>query len=145
MSFWVRKNQRNVIRRAYALPCRVVRETDFKLIGSCAVDVSQDGMMVLSDYDLWRGEDVFVSFQATELGIWFHAQAKVARVIEGRRPGDPGRALGLRFTKIDPIKRFILGSHLRRVPPPIPKRPQRIDWAASMRKLASSILEADRA
>jgi len=31
-----------------------------------------------------------VSFKATQLGLWFDSEARVARVIKGRRDGDRG-------------------------------------------------------
>jgi c-di-GMP-binding flagellar brake protein YcgR len=135
MSLFVRKNDRREIRRALPLRCQVVRERDFSIIAEAAVDVSPDGMCVLTDADLEAGENVFVSFQATELELWFDAEAEVARVIRGRRPGDRGRAAGLRFSTMSRVKRFILRNHLRRIPPPIPRRAQRIDWSATVRSI----------
>jgi hypothetical protein len=40
---------------------------------------------------------------------------------------------------MDPIKRFLLAGHLRRVPPPLPKRPQRIDYRESLRRMTSEV------
>lgn len=135
MSLFIRKNDRREIRRAVPLRCQVVRERDFALIAESALDVSPDGMCVLTEADLEPGENVFVSFQATELGIWFDTEAKVARVIRGRRPGDKGRGAGLRFSTMTRVKRFILRNHLRRIPPPVPRRSQRIDWSATVRSI----------
>jgi hypothetical protein len=83
------------------------------------------------------GENVFVAFRATHLGIWFDTEARVARMIRGRRPGDRGRGAALSFSTLSRVKRFILRGHLRRVPPPLPKRAQRIDWTATVRSIAS--------
>jgi hypothetical protein len=136
MSLFVRKNERREVRRAVRLACTIVRERDFRLVSERAVDVSPDGMLVLTEYELSPGESVHVSFRATELGLWFDTEAKVARVVRGRRPGDPGRAVGLSFSSMGRVKRMILRSHLKRVPPPIPRRPQRIDWTATIRSIA---------
>ena len=137
MSLFVRKNERREVRRAITIPCQIVRERDFRLIAETALDVSPDGMLVATDVDVEPGENVFVSFRATELGLWFDTEADVARVVRGRRPGDKGKGIALRFSTMSRVKRLILRDHLRRVPPPIPRRKQRIDWTATVRSLES--------
>jgi hypothetical protein len=82
------------------------------------------------------GEKMLVSFQATQLGLWFDTQAEVTRIIRGRRPEDEGRAFGMKFTNMDHVSRLILRGHLRRVPPPLPQRPTRVDYAATIRQIA---------
>ena len=135
MSLFVRKNERREVRHAISMKCQIVRERDFSLVAEKALDVSPDGMLVATDVELEPGENVFVSFRATTLGIWFDTEARVARVIRGRRPGDNGRGVGLRFSTLPRVKRLILRGHLRSVPPPIPRRAQRIDWAATIRSI----------
>jgi hypothetical protein len=132
----VRKNDRREVRRAVSVPCQIVRERDFRLVAETALDVSPDGMLIKTEIDLSPGENVFVSFRATELGIWFDSEARVARVIHGRRPGDKGRAVGISFSTMSRVKRFILRGHLRKVPPPVPRRAQRIDWSATVMDIA---------
>lgn len=135
MPLFVRKNERREVRRAISMTCQIVRERDFRLVSEKALDVSPDGMLVATDVELEPGENVFVSFRATELGLWFDTEARVARVIRGRRPGDRGRGVALRFSTLPRVKRLILRGHLRKVPPPIPRRAQRIDWAATIRSI----------
>ena len=94
------------------------------------------GMLVATDRALEVGENMIVSFRATQLGLWFDTEATVARIIKGRRPGDRGPAIGLSFSTLDRVKRLILRGHLRRVPPHLPRRTQRIDWTATIRSLA---------
>ena len=137
MPLFVRKNERREVRRAISMTCQIVRERDFHLVSEKALDVSPDGMLVATEVDLEPGENVFVSFRATALGLWFDTEAHVARVIRGRRPGDRGRGVALRFSTLPRVKRFILRGHLRKVPPPIPRRAQRIDWAATIRSFES--------
>lgn len=134
MSLFVRKNDRREVRRAISITCQVVRERDFSLVAEKALDLSPDGMLVATDVDLSPGENVFVSFRATELGIWFDSEAAVARVIRGRRPGDRGKGIALRFSTLSRVKRLILRNHLRRIPPPVPRRAQRVDWTATVRR-----------
>src|SRR2546427_804024 len=130
MPLFVRKNERREVRRAIRVQCQIVRESDFSLVSEQALDVSPDGMLVATDTSLITGENVIVTFRATDLGIWFDTEATVARMVHGRRPGDKGRAAALSFSTLSRVKRFILRGHLRRVPPPLPRRAQRIDWTA---------------
>jgi hypothetical protein len=132
---FVHRNDRREVRRAVGLTCQVVRERDFRLIAEQALDLSPDGMLVASEHDMAVGESLIVSFKATQLGLWFDTEASVARIIKGRRPGDRGAGLGLSFSSLDRVKRLILRGHLRRVPPPLPRRTQRIDWTATVRSL----------
>jgi hypothetical protein len=157
MSPFVRRNDRQEIRRAIVMSCQIVREADFRLIADKAIDVSPDGMLVATDVDLEPGENVFVSFYMplgrsmapsarlaqgaadppTELGLWFDTEASVARVVRGRRPGDKGKGIALRFKSLSRVKRLILRSRLRKIPPPVPRRSQRIDWTATVVGIAS--------
>lgn len=132
---FVHRNDRREVRRAVGLTCQVVRERDFRLIADQAVDLSPDGMLVSSHHEMEVGESLIVSFKATQLGLWFDTEASVTRVIKGRRPGDRGPGIGLSFSSLDRVKRLILRGHLRRVPPPLPRRIQRIDWTATVRSL----------
>lgn len=132
---FVHRNDRREVRRAVALTCQVVRERDFRLIADQAVDLSPDGMLVATEHDMAVGESLIVSFKATQLGLWFDSEASVTRIVNGRRDGDRGPAIGLSFSSLDRVKRLILRGHLRRVPPPLPRRTQRIDWSATVRSL----------
>jgi c-di-GMP-binding flagellar brake protein YcgR len=135
---FIRKNDRKSTRHHVRIDCQVVRETDFRLVGHRTLDLSPDGMLVRATTDVTIGESVLVSFQATPLGLWFDAEAEVTRIVRGRRPEDEGRALALRFVDIAPVARLILRGHLRRVPPIVPQRPTRLDYAASVRAIAAA-------
>jgi hypothetical protein len=132
---FVHRNDRREVRRAVGLTCQVVRERDFRLVADQAIDLSPDGMLVSSEHEMAVGESLIVSFKATQLGLWFDTEASVARIIKGRRDGDRGAGIGLSFSTLDRVKRLILRGHLRRVPPPLPRRMQRIDWTATVRSL----------
>jgi hypothetical protein len=136
LSFLAYKNDRREIRRRVSLSCRVVRESDFRLLGTRAIDLSPDGMCVMALRDAAPGESLIVSFRATELGLWFDAEATIARVLHGRRPRDRGRCFGISFSKFDPVSRLILRGHLRRTAPPVPQRARPIDYAATVQRIA---------
>jgi len=123
-------NRRREMRRLVRLACRVRRMDDWRLLGDRTLDLSPEGMLVLSDERVHEGLDLVVSFQATELPIWFDACAKITRVVEGRRPGDPGRALGVRFETLPAVSRLILRGFLRRHPLTLSQREPPLDIAA---------------
>jgi len=116
------------------------------------MDLSPEGMLVLSDESVAHGEKMIVSFMATEIGVWFDTMASVARIVEGRRNEDRGRrALGLTFTSLPAVSRLILRGNLRKIPPPLPRRPRVrvvkelferapfVDYAAIVRDIAAGM------
>jgi hypothetical protein len=128
----VHAHQRRSVRRAVRIPCLVIRQRDFRLIGSFGMDLSPQGMLVKAHAPVLTGEPVQVSFRLPKTHNWIASSATVARVLHGRRPGDTGRCLGLEF---DPLEAGVLRrlrSALHSVPPPLPNREPRIDYAASV-------------
>lgn len=78
----------------------MVRERDNALVARVALDLSIEGMQVLTGARVLTGEPVRVTFRAPETGQWLTLQGAVARVLHGRRPNEWGRRLGVAF---DPI------------------------------------------
>jgi hypothetical protein len=118
----VAPNRRGEIRRALRLGCRVRRADGLRLVGDRALDLSPQGVLVLSDEHLDPGTELLVSFITSDFPIWFDTRATVARIVEGRRPRDNGRAIGLRFESLPAVSRLILRGHLRKIPPTLPQR-----------------------
>jgi hypothetical protein len=116
------ENRRDEIRRTLRLGCRARKVGHVGLVGDRTLDLSPQGMLLLSDEPIEAGTQLAISFFATELPIWFDTRATVTRVVRGRRPGDPRRALGLRFHSLPAVSRLILRGHLRRYPPTLPQR-----------------------
>jgi PilZ domain len=112
------------------MECQVVREHDFKLVAWQAVDLSPDGMLVLADASVLTGEDVIISFRAPVSRVWFDSVGTVARIVHGRRPGDIGPCLGIQFDDIDLLDQAALRANLKSLPPPLPRREARLDYAA---------------
>ncbi len=132
----VHASQRTAVRRAVPIECQVVRERDFKLVGRWGLDISSDGMLVVSDARVLTGEDVIVSFRVPRTHHWIDCEATVARVLHGRRPTDRARGLGLSFSSLDADTRRQIRSTLRDLPPPLPSRAPRVDYAATIHMLA---------
>jgi hypothetical protein len=132
----VHASQRTAVRRAVPIECQVVRESDFKLVGRWGLDISSDGMLIVSDARVLTGDDVIVSFRVPRTHHWIDCEAHVARVIHGRRPSDRARGLGLSFHSLGADTRWQIRSTLRDLPPPLPSREPRVDYAATIHMLA---------
>jgi hypothetical protein len=130
--------QRRALRRAVRVDCQVVRERDFSLVASRGIDLSPHGMLALADARVLTGEPLIVAFRFPTSSWWFDAEATVARVVHGRRPGDPGCCLGIEFERLDPRVQDFLRSVLRGVAPPVPTRRARIDYAATVERALQS-------
>lgn len=115
--------RRRILRRALRGRCEAVALDGFRRLGEKVLDVSPHGMLLAADDAAEVGDTVIVTFQlGADEETWFDAEAEVARVIEGWREGDPGYALGLRFTQIDLSTRLVLADRLVGTPPPVPQR-----------------------
>ncbi|MCS6797243.1 MAG: PilZ domain-containing protein [Myxococcota bacterium] len=124
--------QRRSMRRAVTTDCQVVADTGFRLLGRWTLDVSTEGIRVASLGHTARGEVVYVSLRLPRTSLWIDAIGEVVRVARGRRTGEPGPALGIRFTSIEPVDRALLAASLRGLPPPLPARRVRVDYAAAV-------------
>lgn len=130
--------QRRILRRSVRVDCQVVRERDFRLVGSRSLDLSPQGMLVMAQERVLTGEPLIVAFRLPFSDRWFDTEATVARVIHGRRPGDLGRSFGVSFESFDEGTQACIRSALRGVPPPLPQRARRVDYAATVALAALS-------
>jgi hypothetical protein len=112
---------RRPARHAVRLPCQVVRERDFKLIADEMLELSDGGMLVVPKLRVLTGESIVVSFMAPFSRSYIDAEGTVARVLHGRRVGDPGPTLGLSLVGLDPTSRAIVQSQLAFLPTVAPR------------------------
>jgi hypothetical protein len=112
-------------RHLMRLPCQVVRERDFRLVADRIENLSLTGLAVSPADPVLTGEKLLVSFRLPRVGIWVDAQARVTRVIHGRRPGEDQRALGLVFEDIEEESELAIAAELVRTPPAPPGRAKR--------------------
>lgn len=124
--------ERKVLRRAVCVACEAVAERGFRLLGGTLRDVSPEGAFLETDVEVDVGEEVFLAFRAPRTCFWIDAVARVVRRVPGRRTSDRGRGVGLRFEQIDALDRAVLRAALERLPPPVPARPLRKDYAATV-------------
>jgi hypothetical protein len=107
---------RGRLRRAVQTHCQVVREHDFKLVGTNVLDLSTHGMLLESELPILTGEDLFVSFKSPASGRWYDCCATVARVVHGRRRSDVRRAVGVAFDGLHVLDGLLLCEELRHAP-----------------------------
>ena len=86
--------QRALLRRDIQTPCEVVRERDFRLVGTRVLDLSARGMLIESDQRLLTGEELIVTFRGPRSKRWYDCTGTVARIVHGRRRRDRRRAVG---------------------------------------------------
>ena len=134
-SILVRPRFRRSLRRWVRWHCQAVALEDFRLIGDQVLDLSPRGALVACDDGVEVGEEMIVTLKTPAGGPWLDAEAEVARVIEGWRPGDPGYAAGLRFTRFTRAEQNELIARLAGCPPPAPRRRIPVDYAETVRRI----------
>lgn len=129
------QSDRRAIRHEIALECHVVAEHGFRDIGGPTLDVSIKGVRVRSDAQVDVGEPVILTIRLPHTRTYVDAQGRVARVERGVRDGDHGRAIAIEFTAMDPVDRAMLDGAIQALPPSLPRRHLRKDYAGSLRSL----------
>lgn len=126
------RQDRKSMRRAAKLDCFVVARKGFRSLRGTTLDVSEEGVRVGTDLDVKPGESVALALCLPNGRSWVDARGTVVRVERGLRAGDPGPAIAIQITSMDPIDRGLLRGSLASIPPPIPRRETRVDYAASV-------------
>lgn len=116
---------RRSFRRFVRIDCQVVREHDFRLVGDLALDLSTRGMLVRARSRVLTGEELLVAFRPPRCNRWIDAQATVARVVHGRRPGDTGLSFGIEFHGMERDYEDLIFEKLRGMTAPDAMRPPR--------------------
>jgi hypothetical protein len=111
---------RRPVRRTVNIRCQVVRESDFRLVADTVVNLSREGVLVAPADPVLTGEKIILSFPSPAGAGWIDAEATVARVLHGRRPGEFQRCLGLKFDSLDESSREALERSLKCAPPSPP-------------------------
>jgi len=127
------------LRRRVRLPCQVVSERDFALVSDTCLDISPRGMGVRALAPAKLGSEVLVSFRVPDAGVHMDLSAVVSRFSPGRRRGDSSPSYGLSFVGISALEGMILSARLKGLPPPVPLRHLRIDYAGAVRAVHASL------
>jgi hypothetical protein len=120
-------HDRGATRHRLRAACQVVRERDFKLVGSRMIDLSDGGALVVADESVRPGETVIVSIRPPRTTHWVDALGVVTRIVAGRRSGDVGPAFGVTLTPVDRASREALRVALHRLPPVQAARMRRVE------------------
>jgi hypothetical protein len=136
---------RTALRRRVRLPCQVVEEASFSLLAREALDLSPDGMCVRALLPAAVGTRVLASFRIPGSSLYIDTEAEVTRIIWGRRAADRSSGLGLRFLGLSRVDRAILTSRLNGLPPPVPTRSLRFDYARSVSAFSALFSRASTA
>jgi hypothetical protein len=131
----VRANDRKTIRRGIAIDCQVVRGSSWGLVARRSLDLSPRGILCVAGDDVAIGEDLVVAFRISSFDVPVQVRGAVTRIVRGRRERDVPPSFAVEFGFMDPVTRLILAGALRKVPPPIPRRAQRIDYVATLSKI----------
>lgn len=127
--------RRRGVRRRVRLPCRAMSWERFEIVGERLLDLSSCGAFLQSDAQMRIGEEVLLAFRMPWLGPDVLVSASVARLVEGRRRGDFGRGVGLRFD-LEPRTRAELRARLTPFEPTAPARPHPVDYALAVERIA---------
>ncbi len=100
-------------RRVHLDYCQVLREHDFRVVSTMALDISSQGALVRTTLPVLTGEEIILSLRPAQRSHWLDLLGTVTRVVHGRRKSDKGRCLGLEFYGIDEAARRALLPHLR--------------------------------
>ena len=105
-------------RRFARTKCEVVRERDFMRLGTRAIDLSIDGLFLMTDVDVTVGESVMIAFELG--GHCVEAVGHIARVASGRRSSDMAMGIGIAFDSIKDDGATLLAAALKKMPPLLP-------------------------
>jgi hypothetical protein len=123
-------------RHTLQVPAEIVRMHDFRLLSDSIENLSMEGALAGPSMPATPGEKLLVSFRVPRTDQWMDVDATVVRVVGGRRVGDHGRQLGLKFDPLSIQQRQWLQYVLHHAPPAPPSaRPGRRLKDASIREL----------
>lgn len=126
------QSERRSIRHAAELKCHVVADKGFRWLGGTTLDVSSTGVRLSTDATVELGETVVLTVRLPRGRTWVDAHGRITRIERGTRDGDAGRAVAIEFTAIDRLDQALLAGATAKIPPPIPRRLIRKDYAATV-------------
>lgn len=132
----LRPRRRRDLRRPFRARCQAIRLDRFELVGERILDLSPDGALVACDREVRIGERMLLDFRMPWLGPTITVEARVERIVEGWREGDPGYCAGIRFVDLELEERRELRSRLAPFPGVRPTRRRPTDYAESVRRIA---------
>ncbi|MEM6962587.1 MAG: PilZ domain-containing protein [Myxococcota bacterium] len=130
--------KRRALRRALEVPCQVVAENGFRLVGRGTRDLSPLGVRARCVESCSVGERVFVSVRMPSGMCWLDAEGEVIRLVFDPQSAEETAAyVAVLFRPLPAVDRAILDGALLGFPPPIPDRPLLRDYAKAIRDIAA--------
>lgn len=126
-------HDRASVRRSVSVPCQVVAEEGFRLVGVELLDVSARGALVRSRGIVELGEPVLLSLRVPNTRHFVDAEGRVTRIVRGARGTDRGSAFGVSLERIDAMDHALLVSAIEMLPETTPARAIRLDYAHAVR------------
>ena len=133
----IRPHRRRGARRAFSTRCTAVRMDNLERVGRQILDLSPRGALIACDAQVTRDETLLVGFRAPWLGPHTVVRARVCRIVEGWRAGDPGYCAGVRFLELEAEVRRDLHERLAHLPLMLPARRYPRDYADSVQRVAA--------
>ena len=127
---------RSAVRRNVRVPCTISAGDGHDAVTTECLDISADGMRIAAAQELPLGSRLQVALTLPETETKVRVEASVQRVGRGRRRGERAMELGLRFLDCSVVDGAILDASLNGLPPPVPARRLRMDYAASVLRIA---------
>ena len=104
--------RRRAPRQVVRMLCQAVRERDFSLLGELAVDISEGGMLLLSEQTCKQNEEVTVRFALPIEGRITVCKANVQWVRARPERTHSPQAIGLEFIDVSSEVRASLGRYV---------------------------------
>ena len=130
MGILVPHRRRGCIRRGWSADCEAVRLDGFVRVSDRILDLSHHGARLTADGLVREGDELDMTLRAPRSLEWIDAIAEVRRV-------DRDGTFGVRFTELEWDARASLFVELAGVPPRLPVRRIRPDYAATVRRIAA--------
>ena len=118
----LRSKERTSTRHRVELDCQLFTERDGRGLTGRTLDVSETGVRFRSDAAVTLGEPVVVSLKLPDGSTYIDAEGRVARVEEGLREADEGRAISIEFTAMDDTDLAKLVLSTAHLPEPVARR-----------------------
>ncbi|MCB9594974.1 MAG: PilZ domain-containing protein [Sandaracinaceae bacterium] len=128
----VPSRRRRTLRRAFRTDCQAVQLHGFRLVGQQILDLSPRGALIHCTDPVAPGDELVLSFRAPHQGPYIDTTAEVRRVFS--KHGRP--VAGMSFIDLEAEARDELLVRLAGLPPPVPTRAHRVDYAETVWRIA---------
>lgn len=130
-----RFDERTARRHSLRVDCQVYRDRDLLPLCGEVVDISLSGIQLRAEELPGLGDRVWINFRPPRTDRTLRVEGVVTRVTAGRRRNERGETVGIEFKELTPEAHAGLCVMLRRLPPTVPQRKSRLDYADAVRRV----------